>query len=305
MLVEFDFAVERVAYVKAATVEIPSFRPDGLDPAAVQALLDAAAAVRATYVTKKTAIDVARAARRDAVETLHDASVDFSAQARSRFRKNVPVMETLLRLPTDDRTMQETLVRGDATAALWTTLPQIGTPPADFTVGQGTETLTRTEYEALITEARDADEAIPGIDQDFQSSEAGLHATLAELEDLATAALEQGRSQFDEGTPERAIIDAIPTEPGSSAPAAATFASVTVDGTNTVTVAGMAAPGATSFDVQLLAPGETEFADQVNAPGPDVSFGPLLTVGSWLVRIAGRNSQGLGPWSAPGSFETT
>jgi len=305
MLVEFDFAVESVAYVKAATVELPSFRPDGLDPAGVQALLGAAATVRAAYVTKKTTIDVARAARRAAIETLHDASVDFSAQARSRFRKNGPVMETLLRLPKDDRTMQETLVRGDATVALWATLPQIGTPPVDFTVGQGTETLTRTEYEALVAAARDTDEAIPAIDQDFQSAEAGLHDTLAALEDFATAAVEQGRSQFDGGTPEREIIDAIPTEPGSSAPAAATFASVTVSGTNTVTVAGMAAPRATSFDVQLLAPGETEFADHANAPGPDGSFGPLLAVGSWLVRIAGRNSQGLGPWSAPGSFETT
>jgi len=302
MLVEFDFAVERVAYVKAAMDEVPSFLPDGLEPAEVQALQDSATPVRSAYVTKKTAIDVARATLRDAIETLHDASVDFFAQARSRFRKDRPVMETLLRLPIDDQTMQESLTRADTIAARWATLPQVGTPPADFIVGQGTETLTRTEYGGLIAAARTSDTAIPAIDQDFQAAEAGLHDKLAELEDFVVAALEQGRSQYAEGTPEREIIDAIPTAPGTSLPGAATFESVTVDNTNAIIVAGLAAAGATSFDVQLLAPGESEFADYTTAPGPDVTFGPLAP-GTWQVRIAGRNSLGLGPWSAPETFE--
>jgi len=39
------------------------------------------------------------------------------------------------------------------------------------------------------------DRVNPERDQDFQGAEGDVHAKMAELEDLVTAALEQGRSQ--------------------------------------------------------------------------------------------------------------
>ena len=119
------------------------------------------------------------------------------------------------------------------------------------------------------------------------------------------------QAEYLPGTPEHDALSLIDTgSPGGelapgeppTVPGAATFESVTVDNSNAINVAGMAASGATSFQVQLLAPGETEFADHTTAPGPDVNFGPLAA-GTWQVRIAGVNAQGRGPWSAPGIFE--
>ena len=111
-------------------------------------------------------------------------------------------------------------------------------------------------------------------------------------------------AHFPAGTPEHDALSQITTEEGggSTVPGAATIGAVTVDDTNAIVVTGMAAARATSFAVQLLAPGESEFADHTTAPGPNVTFGPL-DPGSWQVRIAGRNAQGSGAWSAPGAFE--
>ena len=221
MLVEFDFAVTQTAYVKAAMDEIPTFRPDGLTPASVQALVDGATPVRAAYVTKKEAITGARALRHTTIDALHEGCVDFAAQGQSRFRKNPTVAARFQRLPTRDETFQKTITRGTASEALWTVLPLVGTPPAAFTVGQGTTTLALAGFTALITAARAADGAIPASDEDFQGAEADLHAKMAELEDVVTAALEQGRSQFAVGTPQREIIDAIPTATGGGGGAGA------------------------------------------------------------------------------------
>lgn len=53
---------------------------------------------------------------------------------------------------------------------------------------------------------------MPAADEAAQAAEADVHVKLAEFGDFGMAALEQGRSQFSEGTAEREIIDAIPLE---------------------------------------------------------------------------------------------
>lgn len=67
-----------------------------------------------------------------------------------------------------------------------------------------------------MTTAGGADTSIPAVDQDFQAAEGALHVKQADLEDFVTASLELGRSQFEEGSAERTIIDAIPTAPNGS-----------------------------------------------------------------------------------------
>ena len=130
MLVEFDFAVTQMAYVKAAMDQIASFRPDGESPAQVQARIDSGTPVRSTYVTQKTAIGEARALRHATIDAVHEACVDFAEQGRSRFRRNPKIVELFDGLPVRDQTFQETLVRGDSAVAVWTILPPVGTPPA-------------------------------------------------------------------------------------------------------------------------------------------------------------------------------
>ncbi len=67
-----------------------------------------------------------------------------------------------------------------------------------------------------MTTAGGADTSIPAVDQDFQAAEGAVHVNQADLEEFLTAALELGRSQFEEGSAEREIIDAIPTAPDGS-----------------------------------------------------------------------------------------
>jgi hypothetical protein len=98
--------------------------------------------------------------------------------------------------------------------ALWAKLPLVGAPLAEFTVGQGEVALSRAGFIALITAAEVANGAIPETDEAFQDAERDLHAKMAALEDFATAALEQGRSQYAEGSPDREIIDSIPHATG-------------------------------------------------------------------------------------------
>ena len=69
-----------------------------------------------------------------------------------------------------------------------------------------------------MTTAGGADTSIPAVDQDFQAAEGAVHVNQADLEEFLTAALELGRSQFEEGSAEREIIDAIPTAPDGSGP---------------------------------------------------------------------------------------
>ena len=197
--------VTQTAYVKAAMDEIAAFRPDTTPANAASGRRGAGAAA---YGPKREAITGARSLRHTSIDALHDACVDFAAQgsrASAKPRRDPPPTgcPSRIRFPADDHA-------GDGDEALWTALPQVGSPPAAFTVGQGTTTLTLAGFTALITAARAADGAIPATDQDFQGAEADLHAKQAELEDFVTAALEQGRSQFAEGTPQREIIDAIP-----------------------------------------------------------------------------------------------
>lgn len=303
MLEGFDFAVLQTAYVKAAMDEIPSYRPDGLTPAEVQALVDSAAPIRAAYVTKKDAIGAARAQRRDTIETLHDGCVDFSEQARSRFRKNAPILDRLKRLPKQDQTFQETLTRADAVKAMWVTLPLVGTPPAAFAVGQGTASLTLAGFEGLITAARAADGAIPATDQDFQSAEAEVGEKQDELEDFVTAALAQGRSQFDEGTPEREIIDAIPTQNGGGGGGSGTLTPLEIGsvgggsgGELNITYSNEPDPDAVTNELQYRVLGVEEWSSTPATP-PSQVLGGLQSATTYELRTRAVNAQGVEAFS--------
>lgn len=301
MLVEFDFVVTQTAYVKSAMDKIPAFRPDGLQPAAVQALVDSTTLIRSAYVTKKEGITGARALRHTTIDALHEGCVDFRAQGTSRFRKNPTVAARFERLPSKDETFQQTITRGTASEALWAVLPQVGTPPAAFTVGQGTTTLTLAGFTALIVSARGADAAIPVADQDFQGAEGDLHAKQAELEDFVTAALEQGRSQFGEGTPQRELIDAIPHTPsGGGTLPGQPF--VTVDGLFTAVQTGHAESlGATGFRWLLKRTLESDYEVIGEGPANFIEMSGLSGADNFLKAI-GINSAGEGDESEPVQF---
>lgn len=296
MLVMFDFAVVQLRYFKAAMDLISTFRPDGKTPAMVQAVIDSSASVRAVYVDKFNAITGARATRRTLIETLHDWCVAFAAQGASRFRKDKTVTERFERLPIQDRTFQETMMRADAIVALWGVLPLVNQPSgpaAAFTFGMGMEDVTLAEFTALRGQAKAADEAIPQADQEFQSAEATVHLTLADMEDFVQAAFAQGRSQFAEGTPQREIIEAVPEVPSQTAPGKAVISQAQKVGSGSVQVV-YDAPGATSFDVLHRLAGATTWEPLASDVIVKEWVATGLAAGVHEFAVIGQNSRGSG-----------
>jgi hypothetical protein len=210
MLKLFDFALSQLRYLKKAMDEIPSFRPDGLTPGDVEALVASTVPVRSDFVTAMQSLEGARALRRTSIRTLHEACVDFGQQAPSAFRKNPTVTLCLAALPMMDRTIQGTLARAEAILAQWGQLPLIGTPPGEFTVAQVEVPMTRAGLSVLREAALAAVSAEGVVDQEFELERALLKTKLGEVRDLLKAALALGRSQFPKGTMQREVISAIP-----------------------------------------------------------------------------------------------
>jgi hypothetical protein len=299
MLVMFDFAVTQTRYVKAAMNQITTFRPDAKVPADVETMLTDAGLVRGTYVTKNTTLGTARAVRRDTIAILHDSCVDFATQAGSAFRKNRVIKEQIDRLPVDDKTFQETITRADETLALWSTLPDVphaGSGDAPFTYMEGNDPIDIDLFGSRKDAAKAADDDIPVKDQDFQKAEALLHAKENELEDFVTAAIRQGTQQFDPGTPEREIIDAIPTTPPQHAPGSCEITSAEPAGAGTVHMV-FECEFATGFDVFDLAPGATDPV-QVKDDEIGTEFDVTgLAPGVHTLTARGVNARGRGPMS--------
>lgn len=295
MLEMYDFSVTQVRYIKAAMDQIAAFHPDNLTTVDVAAMTPNPDPIRANYITKQTAAGAARSARMDGAAGVHDICTDFRAQARSVYRKNPTVQEQLDRIELHDKTFSQCATRGDQTSAVWATLPNVGTPPAAFKVLRDGVSVQKSDLDTLLTNARVADVALPGLDQLFQKAEGDLHVKHAALDDFVTAALAQGRSAYTVGTTERDIIDAIPTLPAAHAPAKAVITSMTFEGGG-LTVA-YDADHATTFRLLAKTPGQTEYAivadDRI-----EKSF--TLSVdshGDWFFKVIGINSRGEGPES--------
>ena len=75
-----------------------------------------------------------------------------------------------------------------------------------------------------------------------------MHLTLADMEDFASEAFVQGRSQYGVGTQPREIIEAVPESPSQSAPGKAVITSALVTTPGTVHLV-FSAPSATTYDV--------------------------------------------------------
>jgi len=132
MLVEFDFYLTQVRYIKAAVHNIATYSPDGMDEAAIGTLITNALAVRQQYIDANETFDLARADYRDAINKGHDANVGVHAAMKSRYRKDPSSLEAITGLPVQDQTADETIKRMEQISSLWAKLPQIGTPPAEF-----------------------------------------------------------------------------------------------------------------------------------------------------------------------------
>ena len=131
----------------------------------------------------------------------------------------------------------------------------------------------------------------------LDKEEATLRRLNGQYDDFVTNALIQGRAQFAPGTPERALIDAVPVEPSTQKPDAAVVA-VAVSPAAGAAHLEFHAAHATSFEVWHKAPGAAEFAQVENVLLPGMYDATRLAAGQHLYKIVPENSRGAGPVSA-------
>lgn len=294
MLTEFDFHILQLRYIKAAADQIGTYRPDGLKGSQIQDVIDAAKSVRQTYINAKADLDLGRGEYREAVNNGHDAAIGVYAALKSRYRKDPGSLSATNALPVDDRTAADTIKRMEQTLALWGKLPQIGNPAAEFVAWQD---MDKAAFGKLLETITTQGANLPAIDQAFEVAEGKLHESNADMADLVTASLEQGRAQFPSGA-DREVIDAIPTEPASHAPNQPVISASTSPGGGKVHLE-FDADHATSFDVLQKAPGASVFTKVVDDGLPKTYDATGLAAGAYQYQIVGRNSLGDGPASAP------
>jgi hypothetical protein len=292
MLIEFNYKLSQLYYVRAAMVAVPSLLPDSHDVPWVEALIAACKTVRSNYVTTSGALTLAQGARATAHEKLHDACVSAHASMKSCYRKDATCLNALDNVPVQDQSLAETLERGQTLNHCWASLPN---PPGwltPFKVGP----LDKTAFDALVSGLESAHKTVTDADQPFQLAEGAFRKQKDVMGDFVNAALQQGRAQFAEGTPERNVLDAIPTAPATQPPGKAQVSLAESPAAGAAHLA-FAADHATSFEVWQKGPADAEFKQvaDVILPGEYTASG--LPAGHHQFKLVPLNSRGEGPAS--------
>ena len=293
MLDEFAFHLLQTSYLREAMNDFANFRPDDLTVANVDALIAGARTTRTAYLGAKTDYDLAMGGRNSTISALHDACVSVFGIMKTRFRKDAVSTEVIAKLPVDDRTAAETLKRGQSISILWGKLPH---PPGSVAEFKAWDTMDQDAFDDLVTAADTQLNTFTSETDDFEEAQGNLHAKDAELADFITAALAQGRHQFAEGTPQRELIDKIPTTPAQQAPTKAVITAATSPAAHEAHLEFDAAH-ATSFDVLHKGPGATTFTLVAEDTLQNTYNATGLAPGAHDYKVLGRNSRGTGPAS--------
>ena len=303
MFDRFNFEFLRLRYIKNAMSLMASYRPDGKGPADATAMMTTATTGRTNYEGATAALQLAQGEYAEDIAAGHALCVQVYPIMKSRYRNDPGSLSAIDSLPTVDQSAAQTFTRLKAISTLWGQLPN---PPASATPFNAWDTMGKTEFDAFITpiEGSAGPPVVIGslgvkatAESAMQVAEAGLHTVENMMEDFNTAALVQGRGQFPDGTANREVIDAIPTQPAAQLPGQALLSVATSPG------AGQAhlefdGPHMTSGDVLHQAPGAVAFvkvADDLIVKFYDVTG---LMPGAHGFKIVPRNSRGDGPVSA-------
>lgn len=298
MLIEFNFALSQVRYIRVAMNLFPTFKPDDCVVSTVDSIIGNATQVRRDYLAKDGLLALARGAVHAAHNTLHDANVDVYMALKSAYRKDVDSMNSIESLPVDDQSVKETFTRGESIEIKWGQLPNPPGWQGPFKVGPITHAVFTGYVTALQTNVR----ALEAADGSFQASEGALHRTQRELSDFVAAALQQGRAQFDPGSPERDVIDHVPTASATQPPGQAVISTATSPAVGALH-AEFDAPHGTSFQVWLKGPGDEQFVLVEEAIKPGVYDATGLPAGTYELQIVGENSRGEGPASVTATVQ--
>lgn len=298
MTESFEFHYLQTRYIKAATDKIASYRPDGLDPAGVAAKLTAADLVRTADTDSETAYELAHGGLSVTSKLSHDWAISIRARMKTRYRADQKSLATIEEIPTGDETDKDRLQRCRKSRSVWASLPNDPKTGLPFVAQRGAEMMNLAQFTTLLTSF----ETQWGANIDAATAYEKAHGEYVDMDEalgeFATAALEEGRTTYAPGTPERAIIDDVPIEPGTQAPSQAVIALATSPGAGQVHL-DYSANHATSYDVLQKAPGATDFVLVADDRIEKTYDATGLTAGSYDYKVIGQNvSKGNGPESA-------
>lgn len=153
----FYFNKTRLRYLRAAILAILTYRPDGKDAAYVLTQITGLDTKQATFVDTEQTLNLARGEFHERVAEGHKLCVKIYPIMKSRFRDDVGSTEAISRLPTEDKTPDETKTRMKETSALWVKLPLLTDPPNPPAVFLPWPGMTQAVFEAVRV-AIDAEE---------------------------------------------------------------------------------------------------------------------------------------------------
>lgn len=294
----YIFVLSRLRYLATAVTNIPDFKPDGQLPAAFTSLPALCEQAYSALLNPFNQAQVGGSTMRAAWLAGHAVSVSVYACMKSCYRTDINQSASIRRLPKRDNTPDKTLARMRSTADLWVTLPNVPGTAGPLVVGEYTSggfgSMT-TDFSAKLNTAKLKDSTYAGALATF-------HEKLAGWNKLVSAAAAQGRALYKPGTPQRAIIDRIPTDPSTHLPVMAHITLADSPAAGTVHLL-FSAEHATSFKVFRKGPGDADFVEVADVLRPGEFTDTDLETGAYLYAVAGVNSQGTGAWSAPAEVE--
>lgn len=300
MFGDFYYNRTRLRYLKAAITAILSYRPDGKDATYVQTLITGLDAKHATFVDADQVLGLARGEFHERVAEGHKLCVKIHPILKSRYRDDVGSLEAINRVPTNDETPDATKTRMKDKSALWVKLPLLPNPPDPPAMFLPWPGMTQAVFEAARV-AIDTDElAVTNATPPYELAQGDLNQVVAAADVFATQATIQGRGQFDPGTPERDVVDRIPSAPAGQAPGKGVISAAASPAAGTIELA-FDAPHGTTWDVLLKAPGAPDYVVTVSDTIEQTATLTGLAAGSYEVEVRGRNSRGDGPVSDPSS----
>ena len=303
---DYIFELLRLRYIKSAMDAIASLRPDGKTPAEVGTMITNATSPtspRANYESANATLQLAQGEYDEDIVEGSGASVQVYAIMKSRYRSDAGSSSAIRSLITQDESSSGKINRLKATSVLWGKLPN---PPGSATPFEAWPGMSKAAFDAFVIAIEGTEGPPPVIgtaaakaaaESAFEVAEGALHAAEATMQDFCTNALIQGRGQFTEGTPEREVIDAIPTQPATQPPGQAVITVATSPAAGAAHLV-FDAPHMTSADVFRKGPGDAAFAKVANDIITKTYDAAGLAAGLHEFKVVGRNSKGDGLESA-------
>ena len=295
---EYIFVLSRLRYLSAAVTNIPTFKPDGKPTAFYTDLPPLCEQAYSTLLTPYNQASVAVSTMQSFWANGRDTAVMVYACMKSCYRVDAGQSRAIRSISKSNSTPDKTLARMRATTDLWVTLPPVPGTSAPLVVGEYTSggfgSMT-TDFSAKLATAKLKDSTYAG-------ALAAFHEKLDGWNKLVSAAAAQGRALYKPGTPQRAYIDLIPTEPSTHLPVTAHVSLAESPAAGMVHLL-FNAEHATSFKVYRKGPGDADFAEVADVLRPGEYTAAQLAAGVYFFAVAGVNSQGTGPRSAPAQVQ--